>query len=426
MKVQLKNKANITVRITTFMPDSERIPKFIQLFNKSLKVVRSQWYESNLFSIDAVDAGTYTLRLSMSSGIQKDETFDLENGQDKEIEINVGYNSPHESHEWAYLNKSFSMESLRDTNMKTIDYYKNPGKLVNGRLWKYNGSSWQSELLPQFMNQRIYGDGNIINLNTDLQLSYLEISGENISNLYVGLPPGNQLKCLVKLAEGNDDDIHPIDVTVSTYNFKAETLMTLLTNGAIREAKSLSNAKEAEKLLYNKTVNPVAAAVGGYFLLKTGELELLHNWANNLANWFPWLPDGAVIHATQLLNKREKTLKDIDLIRKRLLQAVHSGIPIYTEGLRLLGKGLTQLWYHSEQKDSNILKARIRIGDYLEATDLSQETTTFIGISPSEPGRKPLENKSILDPSDITRRKEEARRRREKKSNRKKRQRKTK
>ena len=271
--------------------------------------------------------------------------------------------------------------------MKSIEYFRETGKLVNGKLWKYSNGNWQQELLPQFENQTIHGDGNIFTYHTDQLLSFLEISGEDMPNLYVSLPPRNQLKCLVKLAEGTNEEIHPIDVTVSTEHFKAETLLTLLTNGAIREAKTLSNATEAEELLNQKMLNPVTAAIGGYFLLKTGELERLHNWANNLANWFPWLPDGAIIHAIQLLNKKEKTISDIDLIRKRLLQAAGNGIPVYSEGLRLLEKGLTQIWYHSDQKDNEIKKAYNRIGKYLEVTDFSQETTTFIGISPSEPGR---------------------------------------
>jgi hypothetical protein len=387
MSTAVINPAYIRVRITTFMPDSERIPKLVELFDQSLKVVWVQWYESNKFSIDALPPGTYTLRLSLSSGIQKDETFELKEGDIKEVEINIGHNSPHESHEWAYLNKNFSIQSSRDTDMKKVDYSSVPGKLVNGKLWKYSNGSWKQELLPQFMNQNIYGDGNIFHHQTSDQLSFLEISGKDMPNLYVSLPPGNQLKCLVKLAEGNTEEIHPIDVTVSTDRFKAETLLTLLTNGAIREAKTLSNAKEAEQLLFQKMVNPVTAAIGGYFLLKIGELERLHTWANNLANWFDWLPDGAIIHATQLLNKKEKTKEDIEMIRERLLQAAGRGIPVYSEGLRLLEKGLTQLWYHSEQKDEEIRKAHDRIGDYVEVTDFSQETTTFIGKSPSEPGR---------------------------------------
>lgn len=399
--------AVIKVHVTAFMPDSEKIPKLIELFDKSLKVMWKKWYQINKFSIVDLEAGTYTLRLSLSSGIQKDETFDIEDGEIKQVEFNISYNSPHETHEWAYLNKSFTIEALRDTNLKNTDYYKYPGKQVNGKLWKYSYGNWEQEILPQFMNQTVYEDGNIFNYNTKKQISFLEISGEDMPNLYVSLPPANNIKCLVKLAERTSENIYPIDVTVSTDHFKAETLLTLLTNGAIGEAKTLTNAEEAEELLYQKMLNPVTAAIGGYFLLKTGELERLHDWANNLANWFPWLSDGAIIHATQLLNKKEKTFKDIMLIRKRLLQAANEGIPVYYEGLRLLDKGLTQLWYYFKQKDEEINKAYIKIGKYMEVTNFTKETTTFIGISPSEPGRTQPNTIKTKDSYDILQKKDD-------------------
>jgi hypothetical protein len=271
--------------------------------------------------------------------------------------------------------------------MKTIDFYKEEGRMVSGKLWKYKDGNWQQELNPLFLDQIIRMDGNTFSFQTMPGLSLLEISGEGMPNLYVSLPPENRLNCLVKLAESMDEEIHPIDVTVSTDHEKAETLLTLLTTGELREAKLLSNAHEAEELLFQKMVNPVTAAIGGYYLLKINELGRLHNWANNLANWFPWLPDGLIIHATQLLSKNEKTQVDLDLIRSRLLQAAGNGLPVYTEGLRLLQKGLTQFWYYSGQKDDEIINAYDRISDYAEASDFSQETTTFMGISPSQPGR---------------------------------------
>ena len=387
MSTATKKTSHIRVQIQTFTEESERIPKFLELFDRSLKVVRTMWAQAKAVSLDNLEAGTYTLRLTLTSGVLKDETFDLAEGEIKTIMFDIAPNSPHESHEWAYFNKNFTVQSLRDTDLKTIDYYKEPGKLVNGKLWKFKNGNWQTELLPQFTNQTIYGDGNVFSFHTDELISVLEISGDDIPNLYTSLPPGNQVNCLVKLAEINDGEVHPIDVTVSTDHLRAETLLTLLTAGAMREAKTLSNAKEAEDLLHDKMINPVRAAIGGYFLLKIGELNRLHDWANNLANWFDWLPDGWIIHATQLLNNKKKTDEDLKTIRKRLLGAA-SSIPVYSEGLRLLEKGLSQLWYHSKQEDNEIKKALKRVGYYLEASDCSQETTTFIGVSPSEPGRE--------------------------------------
>lgn len=399
MSTAKQNTAGVAVKVKTFMPDSDRIPKHIQLFDKSLKPVWNQWYQSSEFSIDNIKPGTYTLRLSLSSGVQKDETFDLDQGEIKNIEIDIGYNSPHESHEWAYLNKNLTVHSFRDTNMKNIEYYGQEGTIVTGTVWKFVNQQWIPELMPNLVNQPIFGDGLVFEYYTNEQLSVLEITSDKNANLYVSLPPGNKLKCMVKLSESTDAAVHPIDVTVSSDHLKAETLLTLLTNGAIGDAQDLSNAEEAERLLYEKMRNPVTAAIGGYFLLKIGALQRLHDWANNLANWFPWLPDGRIIHATQLLNENNKTENDISRIRQRLLEAANEGIPVYSEGLRLLEKGLTQMWYHFNGEDTEIAKARARIGSYLEVCDGTQETTTYVGISPGEPGRPPFLRNDAGEPS---------------------------
>ena len=59
----------------------------------------------------------------------------------------------------------------------------------------------------------------------------------------------------------------------------------------------LTLAESAEAMLRGKVANPIGAALGGYALLRLNELDRLHDWPDNLAQWFDWLPDGAVIAA---------------------------------------------------------------------------------------------------------------------------------
>ena len=92
---------------------------------------------------------------------------------------------------------------------------------------------------------------------------------------------------------------------------------------------------EAEQMLRNKIDDPIAAIVAGYFLLRTSAVDRLHEWTSNLANWFPYLPDGAIICGWHMaLTNRW------DLAEDWLTEAVHRGIPLYTQGLRLLQDGL--------------------------------------------------------------------------------------
>jgi hypothetical protein len=86
--------------------------------------------------------------------------------------------------------------------------------------------------------------------------------------------------------------------------------------------------------------DPYAAAVGGYLLLKLRRFDLLHEWPRNLAQWVQHLPDGCVLWASQLIEQhpdREQEIRDM------LLTAVERGVPVYTEGVRLLIEGLRLL-----------------------------------------------------------------------------------
>ena len=219
----------------------------------------------------------------------------------------------------------------------------------------------------------------------------LEISGVGIPLKYVCLPPSVRLKILIKPASRPNQLMHPIDVIVSSSKWLSEAILSLITSGDMEQAKSLSNAREAEMLLYKKIEDPTGATVGGYFLLKINDLDRLHDWANNLSNWFEWMPDGSIIHAWQLINDRLNIQKNIPIIRKRLLEAVDRGIPIYTEGLRLLLEGLTMLSYHFFKQDRDIEMALRKIKNIAGEADWNCPTTTFTSsnsLSNDEPSNR--------------------------------------
>ena len=81
---------------------------------------------------------------------------------------------------------------------------------------------------------------------------------------------------------------------------------TLDLRGALDAARSLTetDAAEFEVALENKMVSPLAAAVAASVLLRARRFDRLHDWVRNLADWFPHLPDGAVLWAQQLRQSR--------------------------------------------------------------------------------------------------------------------------
>lgn len=104
------------------------------------------------------------------------------------------------------------------------------------------------------------------------------------------------------------------------------------------------------ELLFDKMVNPMAAAGGGYILVdewvrdssQPGFDSRWHAWIDNLSNWFPWLPDGAILQGWLALRRRDQA-PDLGKARVALLEAERRGIPLYTAGVRRLSDGLMLL-----------------------------------------------------------------------------------
>jgi hypothetical protein len=156
-----------------------------------------------------------------------------------------------------------------------------------------------------------------------------------------------------------------------------------LASGDFESARAIGQnlAEVGEDLLYGKLQNPMAAAVGGYFLLQAGELERLHEWTANLANWFEWLPDGPIIRACHLMTKPETNAV---AVRRLLLESIKRGLPYYTIGLRLLQNGLKLLLQRS--KRHFVIAAALKtINSHFEAADASSTVTTFTGETPNRP-----------------------------------------
>lgn len=103
--------------------------------------------------------------------------------------------------------------------------------------------------------------------------------------------------------------------------------------------------EQARSKLYDKISNPVAAAGGGYVLLATslrGEDLEWRSWIANLADWFEFVPDGAILEGSMLLNG-PKEMRDFERAAERFLQAYDRGLPFYTVGISWLLSGLRVL-----------------------------------------------------------------------------------
>jgi len=338
-----------------------------------MKAVDTMWLQSNVRNI-SLEKGTYLVRLTIGTNHTLERIVEVND----EIETRVEFAEERDDirfsvgdvafNEGSFIRSEFVVddgESIHDTLKKTLPF--------KWRNWNFQGRIWLSAS----------NDGRKISWKRMLhgmpvpydKLQILELPLSREKSLFVSIPAEHEL-----LVRERDNDLsrHTADhykISISLSNSVAQTLLSLITRGDMISARTLFNVKDAENLLLKKKSDPIAAVVGGYYLLKTNELEYIHNWANNLANWFEWLPDGCIIHAWQMiLNKEEQK----DKIKERLVQAVKRGIPVFTEGLRLLYDGLTMLSYDYSRENNEVEMALNRVKIYMKAADMSKKYTTLV------------------------------------------------
>jgi hypothetical protein len=153
--------------------------------------------------------------------------------------------------------------------------------------------------------------------------------------------PGNTQRLWVRADRIAREKTLAYSVRLVTREPVADTILNYLRRGDVGAAQSMSRwAEHSEQLLQGKMSDPYGAAIGAYLLLRLQRFEQLHDWPRNLANWVDFLPDGCVIWAWQLMQQDPTRETEI---REYLLKAASRGLPVYTEGLRLLLDGLRLL-----------------------------------------------------------------------------------
>lgn len=130
-------------------------------------------------------------------------------------------------------------------------------------------------------------------------------------------------------------------ISLTTAEPAADAILSYLQRGDLYAAQAMAPwVERAKEMLYYKTENAYAAAVGAYLLLRLRMFSQLHDWPKNLADMFKFLPDACVIWAWLLIYQKPMEKNEI---ARYLFMAADRGIPVYSEGLRLLTDGLRLL-----------------------------------------------------------------------------------
>ncbi|MDF2188321.1 hypothetical protein [Paraflavitalea sp. CAU 1676] len=362
-------------------------PIQIQLLNQNLSLLSSIWSKDGYFNLPAQEKGTYVIRAILLDGQQIDRviTVDGETPIDELLTVNnkntrtivlsdthVGWQPKHRSlikGPYDAIYKGFPTNIFRLLD-RIILWERLPrGKWLR-RVWS---------------DERIFPDVTGTGFtweNYEKKSFAIEVAIPNAPSNFVCIPPTNKLFVTVSRVRTEGSDQTPYEFNFQTRQWANDALLTMLTRGPVVEEETLFNAISAEFLLQNKKEDPAGAAIGGYYLLKMQAWDRMHDWTNNLANWFLWMPDGAIIDAWFLMSKTPKTDEDIIIIKKRLLQGFRRGIPIYTEGLRLLHDGLEKIAVFLEGRDKFVNSALSTVRAYVAKANMSRPTCTLIDFHP--------------------------------------------
>ena len=182
-------------------------------------------------------------------------------------------------------------------------------------------------------------------------------------------------------------------VTVHMRNSTADALLRYYERGMILQMENLtgkdSPAVVSEELLYGKVADPIAACIGAYTLLRLGELDRLHEWTENLKNWFDWLPDGLAIRAEHLARRGQHSQA-----LENLLQLPDRGLPFFSDGLSYAFNRLrTYLSFGGGgelagdlNKAKQVLAA---LNPFAQYTDFSKPVLNYTGLAPHQPDDQP-------------------------------------
>ncbi|MGH2664772.1 hypothetical protein [Flavobacterium sp.] len=368
--------------------------KQIEILDSKLAVYDSTWISANQ-CIFTVPEGIYAVRLNLITGNQYERIAVVDMKKPAEISFDLSPVFPEIKDVKTGAVKEFStpedkilFEIFGESGIMEIEADQRAKSYPTARLWTLWDQQWTAILLPNISFDEIGRAGKTFRISTYGGLQIMELDYPEGPSQYVSLPPYQDVNCHIRLFYNPVRECKLYDVSLKMSNSKAQALLSLMTSGDMIRARSLWALNDAETLLLEKIQDPTAAAIGGYYLLKTDELARLHDWANNLANWFSWLPDGCIIHAWQMImeNNTEKNDHNYqDRIKNRLLESLERGMPIYTEGIRLLYEGLVMCSFQFEEKDEDIETALKNVRGFIANSDMTKETLTYIGQHPNLP-----------------------------------------
>jgi hypothetical protein len=155
----------------------------------------------------------------------------------------------------------------------------------------------------------------------------------------------------------------------------------------IDRTKRGAKALDARGMLQAKSEDPIAAAAGAVALLGIDQAERVHSWLRNLAEWFPWLPDGAALAAesSARLGHHGEAVEFLMMLGTR-------GIPMFSDALAWALDRLARYERSSGEPIGDraaIRRIRQRLQPFGEQQISGRSLTTFRALDPNVPDDEP-------------------------------------
>lgn len=278
-----------------------------------------------------------------------------------------------------------SLGGLRDIGVRMFG----PAAVPPVYLRLFAGNTFGGEIRERPVGLIAGGSGKAsVEIPGDDQVQYLQFSEPSTAPINVAVPAWGPDSCTFVISLDADRQGH-IEAHVS--HKQASLLLQYSKSGLLEQARdtSFSRHLQAEQLLRDKESHPIAATIGAYALLRFNELDRLHNWTENLMNWFPVLPDGAVIRGEHLarLGQHTAAFQCFLQLRQRGLPIFRDGVSLALDRLRLYARQKTRFGPDNVALATGILR---EFETYAAFFDFNKSVSFFTGLNPSHPGSETL------------------------------------
>lgn len=141
------------------------------------------------------------------------------------------------------------------------------------------------------------------------------------------------------------------------------------------------------EVMKEKKVSPLAAAVATVLLLKGNQFERMHDWARNLANWFPNLPDGVVLWTEQRRRLVSREPLEPDLLPWFVREMSRRSLPFTANGFGLAAALVSDIVRGRLKSDDATRVAAGTVANRLDAAaPYFRDTGLFCSFSGFEAG----------------------------------------